>query len=544
MASPADSSPTKSSTGAWLALAGIFVLGGIAVSRMFADRFDSGSQYPPYSTMRTDPFGTRALFEALDMMPGVEVVRNFDSLHKLARDQRIALWAGDGAAGHKPADARGQALVLAGLTADEFQTPTERTQHLERFVRAGGRLILALDPDGAAPGRLERDLDRALDELDEEDEVERRKVREEKEKKDAAKDSKAASPEPSKPEPKAASEDKTKSPPKPAPAADSKADKDKKRDRSNRPRHSLGDRDALSFAFKASIVKEPFKANEDGGGIKLDVKAGLPLKPDEVPEWFSRLYIDDNPKQDWTPAWSRRIAERLKKKTDKKDAPTKPEVEATPAPAAEKTIITSEPSPWKPLASKGSRPTIMQRSLGAGTIILCTDRFFLSNEALWKNAKPTFISWLLGDAKTIIFDETHLGAFVGDEDGVMTLARRYHMHGLFLGGILLFALYIWRNAFSLVPSSADDDLGHWRSDAVAGQSTASGLEGLLRRGVKFGELLPRCFAIWSGTRAAAEAVPPPRRAQAEALLADPTALKSPVSTYRRIRDALHPSKKA
>lgn len=543
MASPADSSPSKSSTGAWLALAGIFVLGGLAVSRMFADRFDSGSQYPPYSTMRTDPFGTRALFEALDMMPGVEVVRNFDSLHKLARDQRIALWAGDGAAGHKPADVRGQALVFVGLTADEFQTPTERTQHLERFVRAGGRLILALDPDSSPPGRLERDLDRALNELDEEDEVQRRKARDEKEKKGAAKDSKAASPEPSKPEPKAAPEDKAKSSPQPAPAADSKTDKDKKRENGKRPRHLLGNRDALSFAFKASIVKEPFKANEDGGGIKLDVKAGLPLKPDEVPEWFSRLYIDDNPKQDWTPAWSRRIAERLKKKTDKEDAPTKPTVETAPKPATEKTIITSEPSPWKPLASKGSRPTIMQRSLGAGTIILCTDRFFLSNEALWKNAKPKFISWLLGDATTVIFDETHLGAMIGDEDGVMTLARRYHMHGLFLGGILLFALYIWRNAFSLVPSSADDDLGHWRSDAVAGQSTASGLEGLLRRGVKFGELLPRCFTIWSGTRAAAGAVPPQRRAQAEALLADPAVLKTPVSTYQRIRDALHPSKK-
>ena len=79
MASPADSSPTKSSTGAWLALAGIFVLGGIAVSRMFADRFDSGSQYPPYSTMRTDPFGTRALFGDMaikDWLPRFEPVRD------------------------------------------------------------------------------------------------------------------------------------------------------------------------------------------------------------------------------------------------------------------------------------------------------------------------------------------------------------------------------------------------------------------------------------------------------------------------------------
>lgn len=538
MDSRAETSATKSSTGAWLALAGIFVLGGLAMSRMFADRFDSGIEYPPYSTMRTDPFGTRALFEALDMLPGVEVVRNFESLHKLARDQRIALWAGDGAAGHKPADAHGQTLVLAGLTADEFQTPSEQTQHLDRFVRAGGRLVLALDPAGASPGRLERNLDRALDELDDEEEVERRKSRDKKAKEDQAKGAKTTTPESSKPEPKAAPKEEPKSQPKPA---EPKAEK-KKSDRSKRPRQSIGRRDALSFAFKASIVKEPFKAGEDGSGIKLDVKAGLPLKPDDVPEWFSKLYIDDNPQQDWTPAWNRRLEERLKAKSGKGDAPTKPEVEAMPKPATEKTIITSEPSPWKVLASKGSRPTIMQRQLGAGSIILCTDRFFLSNEALWKNPKSSFIAWLMGDSTKIIFEETHLGAFVGDADGVMTLARRYRMHGLFLGGILLFALYIWRNAFSLVPSSPDDDLGHWRADAVAGQSTASGLEGLLRRGVKFGQLLPRCFTIWSGTRAAAEAVPTPRRAQAEALLADPAALKAPVSTYQRIRDALYPKK--
>ena len=536
MASRADSSSTKSSTGAWLALAGIFVLGGLAISRMFADRFDSGSHYPPYSTMRTDPFGTRALFEALDMMPGIEVVRNFESLHKLARDERVALWAGDGAAGHKPADARGQALVLAGLTGDEFQAPNERTQPLDRFVRAGGRLILALDPASAPAGRLERDLDRALDEMDEEEEVERRKVRDLKAKEEKPKDAKAASPERSKAAPSTKPDPDSKS-------ADPEAEK-KKRDRSKRPRHSIGSHDALSFAFKASIIKEPFKAGEDGSGIKLDIKAGLPLKQDEVPEWFSKLYIDDNPKQDWTPTWNNRLSERLKKKTGDSEAPIKPKIIVPLKPAPEKTIITSEPSPWKALASKGSRPTIMQRQLGAGTIILCTDRFFLSNEALWKNPKSTFIAWLMGDATKIIFEETHLGAFVGDEDGVMTLARRYRMHGLFLGGILLFALYIWRNAFSLVPSSPDDDLGHWRADAVAGQSAASGLEGLLRRGVKFGQLLPRCFAIWSGTRAASSPVPPERRAQAEAILADPSALKTPVSTYQRVRDALYPKKKA
>jgi hypothetical protein len=516
MASQASPTSSQGGTGAWLALACIAVLGGMVITKMFADRFDAGDQYPQYSSMRTDPLGTRAVLEAIDMLPGVEAVRNFDSLHKLARDEAFSLASDKDGPLHKPADAHGQALVLCGLSGGELGSISERTPHLERFVRAGGRLILALDPAGfAAKSRLERDLDRALDELDDEDRDNEQKQ------KDKAKGDK------------------------PKPTDDKAKDdqKEKKAEREKSLRMLSTPRSSLAHVLHVTLVPKGFELTTKGGST-LDVKPALPLAQDEVPEWFSNDYLNDDPKQDWQSEQERRLDERLKKNAAKKKGGAtkdKPATPAKPEPDAEAKPV--EPSPWTTLASKGDRPMIMQRSLGAGTVIVCTDRYFLSNEALWKDPKPKFLAWLIGDAKKVIFDETHFGGMIGDADGVMTLARRYRMHGLFLGGILLFALYIWRNAFSLVPSSADDDLGHWRADAVAGQSTASGLEGLLRRGVKFGELLPRCFAIWSGTRAAASAVQPQRRAQAEALLADPTALKTPVSTYQRIRDALHPSKK-
>jgi hypothetical protein len=175
-----------------------------------------------------------------------------------------------------------------------------------------------------------------------------------------------------------------------------------------------------------------------------------------------------------------------------------------------------------------------------GTVVVCTDRYFLSNEALWKHPTPRFLTWLVGDAKRVIFEETHLGSFIGDTDGIMTLARRYRMHGLFLGCILLFALFIWRNSISLVPSNPDEDLGLWRAQAVAGQSSASGLEGLLRRGIPTKGLLKRCFDTWLSTRASSGAVPADRRAKAQALVAEPVAAKQAASTYQAIRDALHP----
>ena len=522
MASPPDSTAKTSGTGAWLALVCILVLGVMAVARMFADRFDAGDQYPEYSTMRSDPLGTRAVMEAIDMLPGVEAVRNFESLHKLARDQSFGLVRDQDGPLHKPADATGQALVLCGFTGGDLTSLEETTKHIERFVRAGGRLVLALNPQGfAGKSRLERDLDRALDELDKEDrDKEDRDKAANKEKDDGAKSKRDKAAD--------AKTDK--------PKAEPKKDEKAKEEREKARRLLSTPRSSLAQVLHISVVPKGFELTAKGGS-ELDLTPALPLADDDVPEWFSNDYLNDDPKQDWLTERQHRIEERLKKNAEKKGA--KPEATKPAAPST-----AAGPSPWQLLASKGNRPMIMQRTLGKGSVILCTDRYFLSNEALWKDPKPRFLAWLIGDAKKVIFDETHFGGMIGDADGVMTLARRYRMHGLFLGGILLFALYIWRNAFSLVPSSPEDDLGHWRADAVAGQSSASGLEGLLRRGVKFSELLPRCFTVWSGTRAAASTVPAPRRAQAEALLADPTALKTPVSTYQRIRDALYPKKKA
>jgi hypothetical protein len=76
----------------------------------------------------------------------------------------------------------------------------------------------------------------------------------------------------------------------------------------------------------------------------------------------------------------------------------------------------------------------------------------------------------------------------------MTLARRYHLHGLFIGGLVLFGLFIWRNGVSLVPprSSANANA----AQTVQGQSATAGLVSLLRRGVPRPLLLQRCLEAW------------------------------------------------
>ena len=49
---------------------------------LFHLRFESGDNYPPYSSLRADPLGTKALFESLE--PLVETRRHLQTLSKLS----------------------------------------------------------------------------------------------------------------------------------------------------------------------------------------------------------------------------------------------------------------------------------------------------------------------------------------------------------------------------------------------------------------------------------------------------------------------------
>lgn len=497
---PGRAESPKSSTGAWLLLGLLAIATTVVIGGLMQVRFDSGEHYPHYSTLRVDPLGTRAFYEALGRTPGVKVERNFQKLDRL-----------EGRAG--------TTLVMCGMDARQFATRDfADADAVSRFVVSGGRLVIALNPD-ISMDRINRAIRDAEEEHVKERGARRDKEASSKTKKEPGSTPKAdISPAPAPPV----------SPKKPEAKTDDPKDKGspKKKAKGKAAPTPAPDFEP-SFAETIKVTaksKEFFYFGKEGSPLALT--PDLPLQSSEVPGWRSNVYLDTSPKQDWEGDWR-----LLSGDADRK----KPSETTTKATAA----LSTEPSPWKTLATKGDRVMIAERPLGSGKVVVCTDRYFLSNEALWTEAKPAFLSWLVGDASTILFDETHLGAYIGDEDGIMTLARRYRMHGLFLGGILLFALFIWRNALSLVPPTAEDDLGLWRADAVAGRSAASGLEGLLRRGIAPGRLLQRCFEVWEGSRAAVAAVSADRLAKAKVLLSDPQAFKRPIATYRALRDTLH-----
>ena len=113
------------------AIAVVVFLAGI--SELFVLRFERGDIYPVYSSLRTDPLGTKALYESYDLCEGVSVERNFAPPSKLENP-------------------RATALFYLGVDEDWFSYWEVR--ELDSFVRGGGRLIVTFLPGAESSRRM------------------------------------------------------------------------------------------------------------------------------------------------------------------------------------------------------------------------------------------------------------------------------------------------------------------------------------------------------------------------------------------------------
>jgi hypothetical protein len=99
---------------------------------------------------------------------------------------------------------------------------------------------------------------------------------------------------------------------------------------------------------------------------------------------------------------------------------------------------------WRILYTRAEKPVLIERSYGKGSIVLSSDSFFLSNEAMKRERYPQLLSWLCGPHRKIVFDETHLG--VSKSPGIATLLRKYGLAPFFISLIVLALLAIWKQA--------------------------------------------------------------------------------------------------
>ena len=192
---------------------------------------------------------------------------------------------------------------------------------------------------------------------------------------------------------------------------------------------------------------------------------------------------------------------------------------------------------WKSVYSiSNDLPVLIERVFGGGQIILCSDPYPFSNEALLAERQVGLLSWLIGPSQSIVFDETHLG--VHEEPGLATLLRRYRLHGLTVALLFLALLLIWKNADRFIPPI--DVQSNARAAAVAGRSSAFGFVNLLRRNIPRNELIGVCIDQWKHSHAKRVGRQRLERIQSviDAENKLPAAQRDPVRIYRSIGEIL------
>jgi hypothetical protein len=390
----------KTIAGVVMALLLLFFAGGVA--HLFVLRFESGDVYPAYSSLRSDPLGTRALYESLQNIDGLSVDRNYHLIKSLTFEPQTTFF-------------------YLGASADEFNwVPEDMIEVFDGLTQSGGRLVLTFLPVTQTDKRKA-----AKRPLQKKDTV--------KNKADTKTNSDSQDKQPG---------DKGQAPPLSGRKSVSKRTNDQRssKDRGQSPRVSIKKHWGIGAAFKENL---PVKDDKHLALEATSTRKDLP----PVISWHTNLYFE---------------------------------------------LLDSA---WQTLYSYEGLPLIVERPFGKGSILVCADSYFLSNEALWSERHPQLLVWLIGAHAKIIFDEAHFGIY--KQPSVAQLILRYRFHWFFVALAVLALLFVWKSAAYFVPPSADDGLTG--AEVVSEKDYTQGLIALLRRNIAGNQILQVCAREWEQT---------------------------------------------
>jgi len=192
--------------------------------------------------------------------------------------------------------------------------------------------------------------------------------------------------------------------------------------------------------------------------------------------------------------------------------------------------------PWRAIYVRDGHPVIIEREFGKGTIVLSADSYLFSNEALRAEPYPELLAWLVGGSTNVIFDETHFG--VRENPGIAALARKYHLHGLLLGMLLLAGLFAWKNAFSFIPPRGEGPSIGSR-DFTSERDYTAGFTSLLRRNISPRDILTVCFQEWEKSLSLSSEVLGDKLDRVQAVIdaqrEGPAKQRNPVQGYQTIQ---------
>jgi hypothetical protein len=369
----------------------------------------------------------------------------------------------------------------AGSSNWNYLSP-ETYRIVERFLLDGGRLVVTLDPEFIRKHKWDEETEK--DKKDEKDSAkedggakkEETASKEESAEKNEAPEKKDEA-EPKKVDPEKSDAKETASE-KPGSKKDSKKRKKKRKDY---------DSDYVSLADKWGLRLEQKSASPDGKSIARNVSAsGL---PGEYP-WHGDVVIKD------------------------------------PGPE------------WTVLYKNDAGPVIAERKRGAGTIVIVTDSYLVSNEALVKDRQPALLAWLAGSGTSIVFDEAHHG--IMESPGIASLARKYRLYGGAAALLILAGLFIWKNSSSLSPTRAT---GRAASDVIEGRNASAGFISLLRRNIPIDRILDVCMDEWRKSFSRSSKYTPKEKSAVEAIVQAEAVLpprdRNAADAYEKIRKTLH-----
>jgi hypothetical protein len=443
-------------------------------------RYERGDIYPPYSTLRADPLGSRAFYEALGSMPGYSDTRGFNFLHREL--------------GEKPST-----LVYLGLDADVASVfSKDEVADLDDFVKNGGRVIITFSPERSGSSFLSDDSDS------------------DKKKKDDTKPS--GKDEKEKPADKPAEAPKDEAKPGEDASGPQTAEEKYEREEMRKEREAsekLGEHNERAYKYHQTLTALWGFGSERNTGDEDKTKGKKP-----APNY---VVTDENGKPEVQ-------AHRSSPSGLEESVPWKSAIY----------FLRLEPD-WTTLYDAKSKPVVIWRKWGKGEIIVATDSYLVSNEALRNDRRPALLELLAGPPGHVLFDETHLGT--EEQEGVMFLLEKFRLEGYLFGLLGVLLLFLWRNSLPLVPPRALDRqtvLG----GTVSGKDSRSGLVNLLRRNIPLTDILGTSLAEWKRTLTPAQRQLQAKSAAMDAALASSEAKRADdiVQLYHQLREINNPSR--
>ena len=391
-----------------------FIMG---VVNLFLLRFEAGDVYPAYSSLRSDPLGTRALYESLDNLDNIAASRNYHPLSKIKSGKDTTFFY------------LGAKIFTSDSVCKDF------LKSFENIARSGGHLVIAFFP-------IMKDPQKPLYKEKTPEDSEESNLKEEKDN-CRAKDDRFV---------------------------------------------SLAERWGISIGYDEKEEKSKRNALKAESNIK-DLN-------DPV-SWHTVKYFDD-------------LADY-----------------------------------WKTIYTFSGHPVIIERKFGKGTIVLSSDSYLFSNEALRGQRQTELLAYFMGLNKNAVFDETHFGIY--KNPGVAHFVRKYRFHWFVTGIALLAVMFVWKNSVCFVPPH-EDGMEESKEGFASDKDYTQGLIGLLRRNIPKRDILKVCVEEWEKSIEHGRIVNPDKLERIKEVVErkEPKGKKDhdPVNGYKTINEILSQGKQS